>query len=161
VHLVIVGAGFVGCEVASTARTLGADVTIVEAGTAPLARIVGDEVGTLLAERIRAHGVELRLGTTEIPPHDVLLWATGVDTDRRLLPALRVDACGRTQYPHVYAAGDVTGTGHWTAAAAGQAVAAAHAILGDVRPFTEPPYIWSDQFGLRLNSSATPATHRS
>jgi 3-phenylpropionate/trans-cinnamate dioxygenase ferredoxin reductase subunit len=156
VHLVIVGAGFVGCEVASTARTLGAEVTIVEAGTAPLARVVGDEVGTLLAERIRAHGVDLRLGTTEIPPHDVLLWATGVDSDRRLLPTLRVDACGQTQYRHVYAAGDVTGTGHWTAAA-GQAAAAAHAILGNERPFTDPPYVWSDQFGLRLQLVGDPS----
>jgi NADPH-dependent 2,4-dienoyl-CoA reductase/sulfur reductase-like enzyme len=159
VHLVIVGAGFIGCEVASTARTLGAEVTIVEADSAPLARIVGGEVGALLAERIRAHGVDLRLGTTEIPPHDVLLWAVGVDADRRLLPGLRADACGQTQYPHVYAAGDVTGTGHWTAAA-GQAAAVAHAILGEERPFIDPPYVWSDQFGLRLQLIGDPSNAR-
>jgi len=148
-RLVIVGAGFVGCEVASTASELGAQVTIVEAADAPLERVVGPEVGALLAERIRAHGIDLRLGSTEIPAHDVLLWATGVQPDRRLVPDLRVDRCGRTQYPHVYAAGDIPGTGHWTAAA-GQAAAVAHAILGRDRPYTDPPYVWSDQFGLRL-----------
>jgi 3-phenylpropionate/trans-cinnamate dioxygenase ferredoxin reductase subunit len=148
-RLAIVGAGFIGCEVASTARALGARVTIVEAAGAPLERVVGPDVGALLAARIRAHDVDLRLGSTEIPPHDVLLWATGVQPDRRLLPDLRIDRCGRTQYPHVYAAGDITGTGHWTAAA-GQAVAVANAILGHDHPHTDPPYVWSDQFGLRL-----------
>jgi NADPH-dependent 2,4-dienoyl-CoA reductase/sulfur reductase-like enzyme len=156
-RLVIVGAGFVGCEVASTARALGAVVTIVEAAAAPLERVVGVEVGALLAAHIRAHGVDLRLGTTAIPAHDVLLWATGVSPDRRLAPDLRVDACGRTQYPGVYAAGDVTGSGHWTAAA-GQAVAVAHAILGDERPYLDPPYVWSDQFGLRLQLVGDPAS---
>jgi NADPH-dependent 2,4-dienoyl-CoA reductase/sulfur reductase-like enzyme len=155
-RLAVVGAGFVGCEVASTACSLGARVTVVEAGRLPLEPVLGAEVGALLADRILAHGVDLRLGTTEIPAHDTLLWAVGVEPDRRLLPELRVDACGRTQYPRVYAAGDVTGTGHW-AAAAGQAVAVAHAILGDERPYLEPPYFWSDQFGLRLQLVGEPA----
>jgi len=155
VQLVIVGGGFVGCEVASTARALGARVTIVEAAAAPLARLLGPEIGALLAERIRAHGVDLRLGTTQIPSHDILLWATGVEPDRRLLPNLRIDRCGRTQYPCVYAAGDIAGTGHWTAAA-GQAVAVAHAILGRDRPYLDPPYVWSDQFGLRLQLVGEP-----
>jgi NADPH-dependent 2,4-dienoyl-CoA reductase/sulfur reductase-like enzyme len=155
-RLAIVGAGFVGCEVASTAAALGVDVTIVEAAQAPLERILGAEVGALLAERIRAHGVDLRLGTTDVPRHDAILWAVGVEPDRRLLGDLAVDDCGRTQYPGIYAAGDVTGSGHWTAAA-GQAVAAAHAILGEERPYREPPYFWSDQFGLRLQLVGEPA----
>jgi 3-phenylpropionate/trans-cinnamate dioxygenase ferredoxin reductase subunit len=154
-HLVIVGAGFIGCEVASTALALGTAVTVVEAAGAPLARVVGSDVGALLADRMRAHGVDLRLETTAIPRHDVLLWATGVDPDRRLAPNLRVDACGRTQYANVYAAGDVVGTGHWTAAA-GQANAVAHAIMGDDRPYLDPPYVWSDQFGLRLQLVGDP-----
>ena len=149
VRLAVVGAGFVGCEVASTAAGLGARVSVVEAASVPLERILGREVGELLATRMRARGVDLRLGTTDIPERDVLLWAVGVEPDRRLLPDLTVDDCGRTQHPGVFAAGDVTGTGHWTAAA-GQAVAVAHAILGEERPYRDPAYVWSDQFGLRL-----------
>ena len=56
-RLVVVGAGFVGAEVASTATGLGARVTIIEAETAPLARVAGAEVGHLLADRWRAEGV--------------------------------------------------------------------------------------------------------
>ena len=155
-RLAIVGGGFVGTEVASTALGLGVDVTLVEAGPAPLARLLGREVGDLLARRARAHGLDLRTETTDIPEHDVLLWAVGVEPARELLPGFAADACGRTQAPGVYACGDVTGTGHWTAAA-GQAAAAAWAILGEDRPYQAPPYVWSDQFGLRLQLVGNPA----
>ena len=46
-RLVVIGAGFVGAEVASTATGLGAKVTLIEAETAPLARVAGAEVGYL------------------------------------------------------------------------------------------------------------------
>jgi 3-phenylpropionate/trans-cinnamate dioxygenase ferredoxin reductase subunit len=154
-RLAIVGGGFVGTEVASTALALGVDVTLVEAGPAPLAGLLGREVGDLLARRARAHGLNLHTQTTDIPDHDVLLWAVGVEPARELLPDLNVDACGRTQVPRVYACGDVTGTGHWTAAA-GQAVAVAWAILGEHRPYDGPPYVWSDQFGLRIQLVGDP-----
>jgi 3-phenylpropionate/trans-cinnamate dioxygenase ferredoxin reductase subunit len=62
-HLVVIGGGFVGAEVASTARSLGVEVTIVEAGPAPVARVLGSRVGLLIAERWRAHGVDVRLRT--------------------------------------------------------------------------------------------------
>lgn len=61
-RLVVVGAGFVGCEVAATARGLGIDVTVVEPLSAPCVRAVGEEVGLVLAEVHRDHGVDLRLG---------------------------------------------------------------------------------------------------
>ncbi len=56
------GAGFVGAEVASTARSLGVEVTLIELAPVPLARVLGEEVGGVLAERYRAHGVDLRMG---------------------------------------------------------------------------------------------------
>jgi NADPH-dependent 2,4-dienoyl-CoA reductase/sulfur reductase-like enzyme len=59
----VVGAGFVGTEVASTAVALGTTVSLVEAAPVPFARTLGPEVGRLLAERYRAHGVDLHLGT--------------------------------------------------------------------------------------------------
>ena len=62
-HLIIVGGGFDGAEVASTARGLDVEVTIVEAAPAPVARILGNAVGRLLAERWRSHGVDVRLQT--------------------------------------------------------------------------------------------------
>ena len=155
-RLAIIGGGFVGTEVASTALGLGVDVTLVEAGPAPLAGLLGCEVGNLLARRARAHGLDLRTETTDIPEHDVLLWAVGVEPARELMPGFAADACGRTQVPQVYGCGDVTGTGHWTAAA-GQAAAVAWAILGEERPYEAPPYVWSDQFGLRLQLVGDPA----
>ena len=61
-RLVIVGAGWIGCEVAATARGLGADVTVVEQGARPLGRVLGDRLGDVFADLHRDHGVELLLG---------------------------------------------------------------------------------------------------
>ncbi|MGZ4387505.1 MAG: NAD(P)/FAD-dependent oxidoreductase [Gaiellaceae bacterium] len=156
-RLAVIGGGFVGTEVASTAISLGVDVSLVVAAETPFERVLGCEIGALLARRYVDHGVDLRLGTREIPAHDLLLWAVGVVPARELLPDLVVGSCGRTQYERVYACGDVTGSGHWTAAA-GQGAAVAHAILGADRPFVDPPFFWSDQFGLRLQVVGEPTS---
>ena len=50
---------------------LGAEVTLVEAAEMPFEALLGREVGEALAARYRAHGLDLRTGTTELPPHDV------------------------------------------------------------------------------------------
>ena len=175
-RLVIIGAGFVGAEVASTALDLGADVTIVESEPIPLARVVGAEVGLFLAHRWREYGVSLHLGaridrfergrvvlgTGEALPHDTLLLAIGAEPTSGLLGgsgAIATDACGRTEHPGIYACGDVAAFAgrrveHWTSAS-GQAAAVASAILGSPEPFDETPYFWSDQFGLRLQMVGT------
>ncbi|HXZ83111.1 MAG TPA: FAD-dependent oxidoreductase [Acidimicrobiales bacterium] len=62
VRLVVVGGGFLGMEVAATARGLGAEVTVVEPQPAPLARVVGPLVGRALTEAHAEHGVRLRTG---------------------------------------------------------------------------------------------------
>jgi len=62
-RLVIAGAGFIGLEVAATARGLGADVVVVEPLTVPLERAVGPLVGGVFGSMHRDHGVDLRLGT--------------------------------------------------------------------------------------------------
>lgn len=154
--LAVVGGGFVGAEVASTARTLGVDVTLVEAAAAPFAQTLGSEVGTLLAQRWRDHGVDVRTGTSEIPDADVVLAGIGTEPAGDFLggSAIDTDSCGRTSTPNVYACGDVASVDgrrveHWTDAA-GQAASVARAILGRTAPYTAPPYFWSDQFGLRL-----------
>ena len=51
-RLVVVGGGFVGAEVASTARALGLEVTMLEQGPAPFARLLGEELGALLVGEI-------------------------------------------------------------------------------------------------------------
>jgi NADPH-dependent 2,4-dienoyl-CoA reductase/sulfur reductase-like enzyme len=61
-RLVVVGAGFIGSEVAATCRGLGARVTVVEALPVPLARVLGDRMGAACAALHTDHGVELRLG---------------------------------------------------------------------------------------------------
>ena len=61
-RVVVVGAGFIGAEVAATARGRGLDVTVVEALPTPLSRVLGDEMGQVCAEVHRDHGVDLRTG---------------------------------------------------------------------------------------------------
>jgi 3-phenylpropionate/trans-cinnamate dioxygenase ferredoxin reductase component len=134
-RLAIIGAGFVGAEVASTAVELGVDVAIVDAGSLPFERVLGPEVGRLLAARYRAHGVELRLEThieaarrgrkggvralalsdgAELAC-DLVLVAVGAEPAGELLDAhagIETDQAGRTATPHVYACGDVAAPWH-------------------------------------------------
>lgn len=63
-RLVVVGAGFIGSEVASSARALGCEVTILEAAVSPLIRAVGAEAGQLLAGLHQKNGVVLRCNET-------------------------------------------------------------------------------------------------
>lgn len=62
-HLLIVGAGFVGGEIAATATALGTRVTLIEALPTPMAGVLGNEVGEQLAELHREAGVEMLAGT--------------------------------------------------------------------------------------------------
>ena len=62
-RVVVVGAGFIGAEVAATAREKDLDVTLLEALPVPLQRGLGDEMGMVCAEVHREHGVDLRLTT--------------------------------------------------------------------------------------------------
>jgi NADPH-dependent 2,4-dienoyl-CoA reductase/sulfur reductase-like enzyme len=128
-RLAIVGAGFIGAEVASTAVSLGLDVTIVDLAPVPLERVLGTEIGALLAERYRAHGVDLRLGSSlsgfvagsdgrvrairladgsEVAC-DVSLVGIGAEPAGELLGGSEIatDASGRTAFPGIYACGDV------------------------------------------------------
>ena len=61
-HLVVVGAGWIGCEVAASARQPGADVTMVATSTVPLERVIGQELGGFYRDVHLEHGVEMHLG---------------------------------------------------------------------------------------------------
>jgi 3-phenylpropionate/trans-cinnamate dioxygenase ferredoxin reductase subunit len=63
-RLLLIGAGFIGAEVAASARQMGKDVLMVEAAPVPLARALGAEVGEIYASIHRSKGVDVRTGIT-------------------------------------------------------------------------------------------------
>ena len=108
-RVVVVGAGFIGCEVAATAGKLGCEVTIVAPGAEPLIRPLGAMLGAELRRRHEEHGVTFHLGRTvsamlgefqfeglqlddgEIVPGDVLVEAIGSDCNTEWLDATDLD----------------------------------------------------------------------
>ncbi len=63
-EVLVIGAGFIGCEVAATARGLGASVTVVAPEAVPMLRPLGEELGTALRRRHEERGVRFLLGRT-------------------------------------------------------------------------------------------------
>lgn len=61
-HVVVLGAGFIGCEVAATARTLGCEVTAVAIDPYPMVRPLGPLLGAAMQRHHEQHGVQFRLG---------------------------------------------------------------------------------------------------
>lgn len=132
-RLVIVGAGFVGAEVAAAARALGVHVTLLEAGSVPLAPAIGTQAGRFLAALHHKHGVHLRteavvtevlgagrdvaavvLADGEVVPADDLLIAIGSTPNTEWLADSGLDTTNGLvcdQYcaaaPDVYGVGDV------------------------------------------------------
>jgi 3-phenylpropionate/trans-cinnamate dioxygenase ferredoxin reductase component len=127
-RLTIVGAGWIGAELATAAAKRGCLVTVLEAGAAPLTVAVGPEVGALTAPWYAAAGVELRLGerVTSVEPGglalagggwleaDEVVTAIGVRPEAGWLAGsgvaldngVAVDEQLRTSMPGVFAAGD-------------------------------------------------------
>ena len=140
---VVVGAGFIGCEVAASLRTLDVDVTLVEPQPAPLASVLGEQIGGLITRLHRAEGVDVRcgVGVAEVNGDDRVRTVTltdGSELDADLVivgigskPAsdwledsgitidngVVCDEVGRTTAPHVWAIGDVAS---WLDVVAGQ-----------------------------------------
>ena len=69
-HVVVIGAGFIGLEVAATAKQLGNDVTVLEGAPAPLMRGLGAEMGSAIGAMHEARGVALRCGVQVDRLHD-------------------------------------------------------------------------------------------
>ena len=143
-HAVIIGAGFIGCEVAASLRALGVDVVLVEPQPEPLASVLGEKIGALVSRLHRAEGVDVRtaVGVAEVRgdahvqqvvlsdgseldadlvvvgigsrPATDWLAGTGIEVDNGVV----CDKVGRTSAPHVWALGDVAS---WQDAAGHQA----------------------------------------
>jgi 3-phenylpropionate/trans-cinnamate dioxygenase ferredoxin reductase component len=127
-RLAIVGAGWIGAELATAARTRGCAVTVLEAAGAPLTAATGAEVGAVTGRWYDEAGVELRLGQKvesieeggialaggDWHPADVVVTAIGVRPAVQWLASsavelengVAVDGQLRTSVPGVYAAGD-------------------------------------------------------
>jgi 3-phenylpropionate/trans-cinnamate dioxygenase ferredoxin reductase subunit len=193
-RLVIVGAGFLGAEVASVASAAGAHVTMVSDLEAPLCDVLGADLGALLLSAHRQHGVRVVTGTlvrdvlaadgrvtgvrladgSELAA-DVVLIAIGSLPNVEWLAGSGIPIgngvlCDRNcqAAPGVWAAGDVASWMHGTLGrrlrlehrtnAAEQGIAVADNILAGASPtpFAPLPYIWSDQFDLKIQIYGTP-----
>jgi 3-phenylpropionate/trans-cinnamate dioxygenase ferredoxin reductase subunit len=168
-ELTIVGAGFIGCEVAAGARELGLEVTVLERLRHPLQRVLGDKLGEYLASVHRTHGVKLVTGVEEVPElRGPVLVATGSrprdelgrEAGLRVNEGVEVDATGQTSSDVAFAAGDCA---HFYSPSLRASVHVEHfqtaerhgyatgrTMAGDIRPFSEVPWFWSDQYDLRL-----------
>lgn len=131
--LVIVGAGFIGAEVAAACRERGAAVTLIEMAATPLGHAVGEQIGEIYAQLHRDRGVDLRTGvgvasfngpdrvweviTTdgEVIPADLVVVGVGMQPVTRFVEdsgiavddGVLVDEFGETSVAGVFAAGDV------------------------------------------------------
>ncbi|MGE0501689.1 MAG: NAD(P)/FAD-dependent oxidoreductase [Rhizobiaceae bacterium] len=86
-EMVIVGAGFLGLEVASTCAKLGVAVTVLEAMPRAMARVVSEPVGHYFRQRLVAQGVSFRFGISRLAVEASGGAVTGVSVDGELMPA--------------------------------------------------------------------------
>ena len=137
-RVAVVGGGWIGSEVAASARQMGAAVVLVDPGAVPLQRVLGEEIGGVFRDLHADHGVELRLGTQlaelrggtrveaavladgTVEPADVVVVGIGVTprtelaeaTGLRVHDGIVVDRRLATSAHGVYAAGDVASAWH-------------------------------------------------
>lgn len=171
-QIVIVGAGWIGLEVAAAAREAGAHVTIHETEELPLLKVLGPEVAQVFADLHRGHGVDLRLGTPvsgeDLATADHVVVGIGAEPATSLARAadlqvdngILVDATLRASHRDVFAIGDVANHAHpvlgrrlrvehWDNAIE-QAKVAAGNLLGDQEPYARQPYFFTDQYDLGM-----------
>lgn len=130
----IIGAGYIGLEVAAVAKSLGKAVTVIEAQDRPMKRVVSQAVSDYFSGLHKARGIELRLNTGieaieggdsvtgvrlstgETIPAELVLVAVGAEPNDHLAAeaglevdnGILVDGCGQTSDPDIFAAGDCT-----------------------------------------------------
>lgn len=141
VHVVVVGGGFIGLEVAAALSGMGRQVTVLEAAPRVLARVAAPETSERVETALRGLGIDLRTGwqgtgwkrdgdritavlsTANEIACDLVLVGIGAEANTALARAAGIacnrgvltDTCLRTSIPHVWAIGDVAETPHWQA----------------------------------------------
>ena len=137
-RVAVIGAGWIGSEVAASARQIGAEVVLIDPAPTPLHRVLGDEIGDVFRRLHADHGVQLRLGAGvaelrggdtveqvvltdgEVQAADLVVVGVGVTPRIELAAAaglkvdngVVVDECLESSAPGVYAAGDVASAWH-------------------------------------------------
>lgn len=137
-RVVVVGAGWIGSEVAASARQMGAEVAMVDPAPVPLARVMGPEVGAVFRRLHASHGVELHLGDGveavvgtdaaggvrtaggRVVEGDLVVVGIGAVPRTELAEAvgitvgdgIEVDQHLETSQPGIFAAGDVAAAWH-------------------------------------------------
>jgi 3-phenylpropionate/trans-cinnamate dioxygenase ferredoxin reductase subunit len=132
-RIVVVGAGWIGHEVAAAAREAGCSVTVIEPQAAPLLAVMGEQIGGWFADLHRGHGVEFRFGegvdriegegsvtgvvtrSGDTVPADAVVVGVGITPNTGLAEGagiatdngITTDAALRTSTDGVWAAGDV------------------------------------------------------
>ncbi|KRP48279.1 NADPH-dependent 2,4-dienoyl-CoA reductase, sulfur reductase [Pseudomonas libanensis] len=181
-RLVVVGGGFIGLEVAATARGLGCEVTLLEAGPRLASRVLPAPISAALLALHREQGVDVRLNAAlecihadavqlvdgQRLPCDLVVAGIGMQPNIELAAAaglevgqgIRVDAQLRTSASDIYAAGDVCEfrlAGIYQRQetwrnAEAQGRHAALNLLGRALPFETLPGFWSDQYDWGLQT---------
>ncbi len=186
-RVVVVGAGFIGMEVAASCRQKGLEVSVVEPLSAPLIRGLGPVLGERVAQRHREAGVVFHLGigvdgfegegqvtgvtlsNGETLPADVVIVGVGAAPATEWLEGAGLevengvlcDATGFTGCDGVFALGDCARWlnpryperprfEHWTSAVEQADVVAERIVNGEAEAFAPIPYVWTDQFDLRV-----------
>nr|WP_319384354.1 FAD-dependent oxidoreductase [uncultured Roseibium sp.] len=130
----IIGAGYIGLEVAAVAKAMGKSVSVIEAQDRPMKRVVSQAVSDYFAKLHRDNGIDLRLETGveglegdsavsgvrlkggELVPAELVLIAVGAEPNDHLATeagletdnGVLVDGSGQTSDPDIYAVGDCT-----------------------------------------------------
>jgi 3-phenylpropionate/trans-cinnamate dioxygenase ferredoxin reductase component len=187
-RLVVIGAGWIGSEVAASARQRGMDVTMIAPEAVPLERVLGLEVGAVYRDLHRDHGVDLRMeagvaafeGDGRVERVRLRDGATidcdavvvGVGAAPRIELAVTgglavgngvlVDARLETSLPGIFAAGDVANQQGLRVEhwdnALHQGPAAARAMLGSEEPYARTPYFFSDQYDVGMEYAGAPTS---
>jgi NADPH-dependent 2,4-dienoyl-CoA reductase/sulfur reductase-like enzyme/nitrite reductase/ring-hydroxylating ferredoxin subunit len=189
-HAAVIGASFIGLEVAAALRQRGLDVHVIAPETIPLEKIMGHDIGSWIKGVHERKGVIFHLGRevlgyadgkvtmdhgdpiaadlvvvgTGVKPRVDLAEAAGLKVDDGVI----VDNHLKTSADDVYAAGDIARypdpvsghlirVEHWVHAER-QGQYLARQILGEDKPFDDPPFFWSSHYDKTVNYSGHAIT---